>query len=342
MLRLSLLRPSELRPDHHGTLATPGFEHVTSVPAHGLARQPIPCSLPDRSDQGIFHRLEKRKNTPQSHQTIKHKFTTFLTTSLHIRNKVPPSPARSIIVMATTTTTTRNPAGDVPGNVLIVGATGVIGRYITSAVISSGAATRVTIFTSPATAAAEPGTPKHKLLSEWKATPFPNHNNSSGQGNNGGDDESYVRVITGDINSETDIRAALRGQNTIISALGRGSLLAQIPLLRLAEENASLSSSDGTVRWFLPSEYGTDIEYDAVTSPHEKPHQNKLAVRKFVREQVRNLKVTYVVTGPYLDMFLALSGVKEAQANGGFDVKEKKAVLVGDGQGKVGFTSMPE
>jgi len=244
----------------------------------------------------------------------------------------------------TTTTAIQSPAGAVPGNVLIIGATGVIGRYITSAVISSGVATRVTIFTSPATAAAEPGTPKHKLLSEWKATPFPDRSSSSKSSSGQSDaDESYVRVITGDINSETAIRSAFQGQNTIISALGRDSLLAQIPLLRLAEENASLSPDDGgTVRWFLPSEYGTDIEYDPITSPHEKPHQHKLAVRKFVREQVKNLKVTYVVTGPYLDMFLALSGVKEAQANGGFDVKEKKAVLVGDGQGKVGFTSMPE
>ncbi|KAH7025716.1 NmrA-like family protein [Microdochium trichocladiopsis] len=206
----------------------------------------------------------------------------------------------------------------VPGNVLIIGATGVIGQYITSAIISSGVAAKVTIFTSPSTAAAAPGTPKHKLLSEWKST-------------------GKVHVVTGDVNNADDIRAAYRGQNTVVSALGRDSLLSQIELLRIAEED-----QDSSVQWFLPSEYGTDIEYDAVKSPHEKPHQNKLKVRAFVRDHIKRLKVTYVVTGPYLDMFLALSPVPEAQANGGYDVAGKRAVVVGDGEGKVGFTSMPD
>lgn len=208
----------------------------------------------------------------------------------------------------------------VPGNVLIVGATGVIGRYITDAIIASGAALQVTVFTSPTTASAPAGSPKHALISRWRA--------------------EGVQLVEGDINDRDDIRRAYRGQNTVVSALGRDSLLSQIELLRVAEEDSQAGS--GSVQWFIPSEFGTDIEYDAAKSPHEKPHQNKLKVRAFVREHVKKLKVTYVVTGPYIDMFLALSPVAEAQANGGYDVKTKKAVVVEDGEGRIGFTTMPE
>ncbi|KAJ1326215.1 NmrA family NAD(P)-binding protein [Microdochium nivale] len=209
----------------------------------------------------------------------------------------------------------------VPGNVLVIGATGVIGKYITDAIIASGAASQVTVFTSPATASAPAGSPKHALVSQWKA--------------------KGVQFVTGDVNDRVDIRRAYRGQNTVVSALGRDSLLSQIELLRVAEEDSE-AGSGGSVQWFIPSEFGTDIEYDAAKSPHERPHQNKLKVRAFVREHVKRLKVTYIVTGPYIDMFLALSPVAEAQANGGYDVKTKKAVVVDDGEGRVGFTTMPD
>ncbi|KXJ87768.1 NmrA-like family protein [Microdochium bolleyi] len=207
-------------------------------------------------------------------------------------------------------------SSSVPGNILIVGATGVIGRYITASIISAFPPSSITIFTSPATASAAPDSPKHALISEWR--------------------QKGVQFVTGDVNDPADIRRAFRDQHTVVSALGRDSLLSQIELLRIADEEGS------SVQWFFPSEYGTDIEYDSVKSPHEKPHQNKLKVRAFVKEQVRRLNVTSVVTGPYLDMFLALSPVQDAQANGGYDVKNKRAVVVDDGEGRVGFTTMPD
>lgn len=79
------------------------------------------------------------------------------------------------------------------------------------------------------------------------------------------------------------------GYDTVVSALGRGAIQVQIPLLRIAEASGSITS-------FFPSEYGTDVEYGPA-SKAERPHQDKLAVRKFIREGVKKLHVTYLVTG---------------------------------------------
>lgn len=53
---------------------------------------------------------------------------------------------------------------------------------------------------------------------------------------------------------------------------------------------------------------------------------------------VKNLEFTYLVTGPYSDMYFGKSG----DELGTFDVKAKKAVLLGDGKGRVSFTAMAE
>ncbi|KAF9731588.1 hypothetical protein PMIN02_003527 [Paraphaeosphaeria minitans] len=122
------------------------------------------------------------------------------------------------------------------------------------------------------------------------------------------------------------------GYDTVISALGRSTILLQIPLLRLAEASRPIHT-------FFPSEFGADIEYSPRTSPHEKPHQLKLQVRDYVRGHIRKVAVTYLVTGPYSDLYLsAQTGGFERAGN--FDVKGGKAVLLGDGHGRVAFTSM--
>lgn len=57
---------------------------------------------------------------------------------------------------------------------------------------------------------------------------------------------------------------------------------------------------------------------------------------------VKNLEYTYVVTGPYGDgergLYLS-ARAPEKEAGGTFDVKRKRAVLLGDGEGKVSLTT---
>jgi uncharacterized protein YbjT (DUF2867 family) len=196
-----------------------------------------------------------------------------------------------------------------PSKILIFGGTGQIGQFITSALLSANPAfEKVTLFTSPTTAST-----KTNLLADWTSR--------------------GLEIITGDLTNATDLRAAFRDHDTIISAVGRGVLDTQLDIIGLAEENSS-------VQWFLPSEYGTDVEYDPDRSPNEKPHQAKLRVRKYVREHVRRMKVTYVVTGPYFDMWV--NPIAGLEAVGGYVVAEKKACVIGDGEGKIVFCTMVE
>lgn len=68
----------------------------------------------------------------------------------------------------------------------------------------------------------------------------------------------------------------------------------------------------------------------------------KLKVRAALKE-VKKLHYTYVVTGPYgdADGGLYLSARKpEDEAGGSFDAKRKRAVLLGDGNGRISLSTM--
>lgn len=93
-----------------------------------------------------------------------------------------------------------------------------------------------------------------------------------------------------------------------------------------------------SVKWFFPSEYGTDIEYSPA-SANERPHQQKLNVRAALRD-AKDLRHTYVVTGPFADGYIGLGF--PSSRGGAFHTKEKKADLLGDGDGRVSLTTMSE
>ncbi|EHK20770.1 uncharacterized protein TRIVIDRAFT_49722 [Trichoderma virens Gv29-8] len=195
-----------------------------------------------------------------------------------------------------------------PLHILAFGATGNIGKHIIDQLIRAKPAfPKISIFTSPNTVATKP-----ELLSQWKA--------------------AGVSVIVGDITNSEDVKNAYHDVDTAISCLGRGALEHQFELIRLADESES-------VRWFFPSEYGTDPDHDP-SSALEKPHQFKRRVRKTFTEQVKNLKPTYLVVGPYIEMWVDGDGLKDAF--GGFDVKNKEATLLGDGEQPIGFTAMED
>lgn len=114
-------------------------------------------------------------------------------------------------------------------------------------------------------------------------------------------------------------------------------IASQIKLVDVAEKSSS-------VKRFYSSEYGTDIEYDA-SSANEKPHQQKLKVRAHIKklqdEGKSKVEYTYLVTGPFADMYI-MAPPKGAEKAGGFDVKAKKAIVPDDGNGKISLTMMEE
>jgi nucleoside-diphosphate-sugar epimerase len=66
----------------------------------------------------------------------------------------------------------------------------------------------------------------------------------------------------------------------------------------------------------------------------------KLKVRAYAKTiSPEALKFTYLVTGPYSDMFFYKTKKEEI---GSFDVVEKRAVLLGDGEGKIALTAMAD
>lgn len=208
-------------------------------------------------------------------------------------------------------------------SLLMFGATGVIGTYIINALakeLQAGTFDRIAIFTSQNTVEN-----KQKVIQ-----------NLQSQG---------VEVYVGDVNDKDYVQSVIEGAtaptfgkytpklfDTIISAVGRNAILTQIPILEIAEKSLIVTR-------FFPSEYGTDIEYDPKTSPSEKPHQLKLKVRAYIRDHTKRLEHTYLVTGPYSDMYLY--EMKDPRV-GTFDVQAKKATLFYDGEGKVSVTSMEE
>jgi nucleoside-diphosphate-sugar epimerase len=189
--------------------------------------------------------------------------------------------------------------------ILVFGATGVIGKYILQEIVNARSLfDKIGLFTSPSTVEN-----KSEEIQKWR--------------------DEGVDVIVGDVSSEEDVEKAYQGYDTVVSALGRNAILGQIPLVKAAEASSS-------IQYFYPSEYGTDIEYGPASAT-EKPHQLKLQVRKYIRENVKSLNVTYLVTGPYSDLYLAPCQDHRA---GSFNVKERKATLLGTGEEQVSFTTM--
>ncbi|KAI5304015.1 hypothetical protein KEM56_006957, partial [Ascosphaera pollenicola] len=201
-------------------------------------------------------------------------------------------------------------------NILVLGATGLIGSWILKVLIrEKHNFQRIAIFTSQSTVER-----KSSFIASLQS--------------------EHVDVIVGDVRDSQSVSKAFEvnlfvylGFDTVISALGRNALLDQITLIDIAEKSAS-------VKWFLPSEYGTDIEYGP-KSASEKPHQMKLKVRERLRKINKDdLTFTCVVTGPFADGYMA--PLRYGPHGGGFDVTRKKANLLGDGNGKISLTTMFE
>jgi hypothetical protein len=195
-----------------------------------------------------------------------------------------------------------------PSHILVLGATGNVGKHIMNGLMSASTTfPNISIFTSKSTAAS-----KSDLINGWTS--------------------AGISVIVGDIANPTDIETAYHGVDTVISCLGRTALEGQMKLIQLAEASP-------TVCWFFPSEFGTDPEHNE-RSAGEKPHQMKLAIRKFIRENTKQLNVTYMIVGPYFDLWIDQQ--KWDDGLGGIDMVKKAAIFTGDGETKIGFTTLKE
>lgn len=193
--------------------------------------------------------------------------------------------------------------------ILVVGGTGVIGKVLFNALLNARAEfARIALFTSTETARS-----KADLLESFRSR--------------------GAEILTGDLYNDADVLEAYNGFDTVVSAVGRFGIDKQVDLVRLAEQS-------GTIVRFIPSEYGTDVAYDA-SSADEKPHQKKLKVRAYLEsEAVQRIRYTYLVTGSFASLY---AGYMETDPDmGTFNVATRSAVLLGDGDGPLGLTTLAD
>lgn len=114
-------------------------------------------------------------------------------------------------------------------SILIFGATGLVGEFITQAIVANkhhfG---KIGIFTSPNTIST-----KADEIDQLKA--------------------HGVEVVVGDLASTRVVQEAYTGYDTVVSAVGRSIIHQQLELIKIADAHPD-------VKRFFPSEYGTDIE----------------------------------------------------------------------------------
>lgn len=223
-------------------------------------------------------------------------------------------------------------------NILIIGATGTIGTYIVRAIIDSREHfDRICILTSEKTLVQK--VQDIAALEAWGVEIFTGRLESESAVKRAYEGSYFIKVAFVDVSMvcfclfcehvALTCHANL-GIDTVVSCVGRAGIEKQIKLITWAEEAG--------VRRFFPSEYGTDIEYWP-ESAAEPPHQLKLKVRAHMKTMKR-LEYTYLVTGPYSDLYFGMMKMKPEI--GEFNVQKKKAVLLGDGEGPVSFTAMAE
>ncbi|KAF2198907.1 hypothetical protein GQ43DRAFT_450656 [Delitschia confertaspora ATCC 74209] len=123
-------------------------------------------------------------------------------------------------------------------------------------------------------------------------------------------------VTLGDVNDK-DVVEAYKGCDTIISALGRNALSQARPPPR-----RSLLCHPNLLYLQIGDRHRT-CPFSA-TEKTEKPHQAKLTVRKFIRDNIRRLNIAYLVTEPYLD------------------AKAEKVVLINSKDGTVSFITIAD
>ncbi|KAF8040206.1 hypothetical protein BT93_B2440 [Corymbia citriodora subsp. variegata] len=159
------------------------------------------------------------------------------------------------------------------GRVLVVGATGFIGRFITEASIEAGRQTYVLV---------RPGSSSPSKANTVETL-----------------QKKGAIVLRGLINDRSLVESILREHEIeiVISAVGGGDILDQLTLVEAIK-------AVGTVKRFLPSEFGHDLDRADPVEPGLTMYKEKREVRQLIEEH--RLPYTYIccnsiASWPYYD-----------------------------------------
>ncbi|XP_051224000.1 phenylcoumaran benzylic ether reductase PT1 [Lolium perenne] len=180
--------------------------------------------------------------------------------------------------------------------VLVIGGTGNIGRHLVMGSLNAGHPT--TVLVRPATVSSD--SDKAKFLNSLKAR--------------------GASVVYGDMNDHGNLVEAIKQHGeVVISAVGHGrpeELDGQLKILEAIKKA-------GTVKRFVPSEFGCDVEHAERTL---EPAKSMIKSKLRVREAIRAAGIPHTIVCSYWAIGLLLS----ALANSGGDGPLSTGVIFGD------------
>ncbi|KAL2644046.1 hypothetical protein R1flu_011633 [Riccia fluitans] len=156
--------------------------------------------------------------------------------------------------------------------VLIIGATGYIGKYLVNASVKLGHPTFVLL---RSLTTSDP--PKAELVKSFQ--------------------ESGVTLLKGDVNDYESLVAALRQVDVVISTVSGPAALSQVKILDAAKEA-------GTIKRFIPSEFGHDVDRLEIDF---KDMEGLFGTKRTVRREIEKsgIPYTFVISGGFAGYFVA-------------------------------------
>ncbi|GER30056.1 isoflavone reductase-like protein [Striga asiatica] len=180
--------------------------------------------------------------------------------------------------------------------ILIIGATGYIGKFIVEASAKSGHPTFALVRES---AVSDPV--KGKIIQEFK--------------------NSGVTILTGDLNDHDSLVNAIKLVDVVISAVGTPQLADQDKIVNAIKEA-------GNVKRFFPSEFGPDMDRTRAVEPAKWIFGMKSRLRRTI--EAERIPYTYVVSNYFAGYSLPTFIQPGATAP-----PRDKVIILGDGNAKV-------
>ncbi|CAM6037470.1 unnamed protein product [Sphagnum compactum] len=188
---------------------------------------------------------------------------------------------------------------DQKSRVLVLGATGYIGKYIAKASARLGHPTFVLV--RPASVEGPLNSSKKELLNSFTA--------------------AGITILHGDIGNHESIIAALKQVDVVISGVGGRQVLDQLNLIKAIKEV-------GHIQRFIPSEFGSDVERVSNIKPIQDLYKPKAEIRKAIRDA--GIPHTFVNSNGFLVYFLSIIFKENLQVP-----PSGKITIYGDGNVKV-------
>eukprot|EP01119_Soliformovum_irregulare_P009324 TRINITY_DN22556_c0_g1_i1.p1 TRINITY_DN22556_c0_g1~~TRINITY_DN22556_c0_g1_i1.p1 ORF type:complete len:297 (-),score=88.91 TRINITY_DN22556_c0_g1_i1:46-936(-) len=131
------------------------------------------------------------------------------------------------------------------------------------------------------------------------------------------------KIVQVNLDDKANLTQSLKGVDLVLSTVGN-ALFAKQPFYIDA-------AIDAGVKWFVPSEFGSDLEVNA----NEPVFGHKVATDKHLKSVQDKISHVNIYTGPFAGWGLS---------NGflGFDVKNHSYTLYDDGKQKSTFTDLPD